>query len=179
MDMSVIPENPNYSDVIDQEKPKCTADNPAGSDKLEEEGIECLEGVEQDPGSQLTKSDTRFATQFEVESQDGAELEEPTIGTTGFIESLESPKQTLQMDAARAPGGQKICAGKKRSKLSLPIALDEDFPFVLTEEECCQVIRPSAISASVNTDIYMKVVFHIDMVKVPGQNARSSAPIGK
>ncbi|KAH0826467.1 hypothetical protein J3R83DRAFT_5468 [Lanmaoa asiatica] len=51
--------------------------------------------------------------------------------------------------------------------------------FILTDEECKALEKPATMSAVVNTDLYMRFTFNIDMRNAPGRSRQSSNMTGK
>ena len=53
------------------------------------------------------------------------------------------------------------------------------FAFVLTDQECHDLKKPATMSVVINTDLYMRFTFNIDMTNVPGSIRQSSNMTGK
>lgn len=101
---------------------------------------------------------------------------------TSCPESLKGSQQTLRAAGARAPGGRKPQKNtrKKKQRLSSPITTSA-FPFVLTEDERSEIraSQPSTFSGVVNTETYLKVVFYIDIARVPNRKPRPLTSTGR
>lgn len=86
----------------------------------------------------------------------------------------EEDEPPLRPTGLRAPGGRRRLRTLKSTDISNIASPPEGanksdctFPFVLTDKQRSTIEKPSAMSTSVNADVYMKITFNIDLEKVP------------
>lgn len=95
--------------------------------------------------------------------------------------SLEQAQQrlTLRMASTEATRGREQIKRNKRFRSASPTSADGAFPFVLTEEERANIVKPTVLSPKDSPEAYLKWSFYIDLDQVPGRKPPPSFQTGK